>query len=84
MENRYIRNQDGDKVYPLDIMSLHPLIRTDLGNTIQLIMRHNNKTVLLGDFKSMTEVVAEISSICDSRESEYQVSGYSNGGFAKW
>lgn len=80
----YIRNQDQDNVYPLDIMSLHPQVRTDLRNTIQLIMQCRDKVVILGDFDTLGQVVTEISRACSCREKLYQVSGHSNGGFASW
>lgn len=80
----YIKNQDRDKVYPLDIMSLHPQIRTDLHNTVQLTMQYQDKTVILGDFDSLGQVVTEISRICSCRGKLYQVSGFSQGGFAAW
>lgn len=76
----YIRNQDKDKVYPMDIMSLHPQIRTDLHDTVQLTMQYKDKTVILGDFSTLGHVVTEISQICRCREKMYTVGGYSNGG----
>lgn len=81
---KYIRNQDKEKVYPLDIMSLHPQIRTDLHNTVQLTMRYRDETVILGDFDTLGQIVTEISRICACREKLYTVSGYSNGEIAAW
>ena len=81
----YVKNQDRDKVYPVDVMSLHPQFRTDLGNTVQLTMQYRDKTVVLGDFDTLGQVVTEISRICGCPEKLYQISGHSNDrGFAGW
>ena len=80
----YIKNQDGNRIYPLDIMSLHPQIRTDLHDTVQLTMRYRDEAVILGDFDTLGHAITEISRICRCREKLYQISNYSNGGFAAW
>jgi|GEM_PF-6585705 len=80
----YIKNQGRDRVYPLDVMSLHPQIRTELHDTVQLTMQYRDETVVLVDFDTLGHVVTEISRICGCLEKLYQVSDYSQGGFAAW
>lgn len=78
---RYILNQDRDRVHEADIMSLHPMIREDIG-CVQLIMDENGETVILGDFDTLEEIVEEISDICNCKTTLYKISGY--GGDLEW
>ena len=78
---KYIVNQDRDRTYPIDIMSLHPRFRTDLPSMVQLTMECDGETVILGDFDTLGEVVDEVRRICDCKDDVYYVSGFAGEGW---
>lgn len=90
----YIADQDREYIYPININSLHPAIPMsgDGTNCVYLTMEAPDqymkpKTVILGCFDSLKDIVREISAICNFKGEPgdvYRISGYSNGGFAAW
>ncbi len=78
----YIRDQDGEVEYPLDIMSLR--VASNQYDEPVVVMQCGGVDVVLGEYESVSEAANEVIRALVQPQGVYQVAGYSNGGFAKW